>query len=236
MSRLVRLCPSGIPTHIIQRGHNREVCFVKEKDFSVYENWLDMSAVKFGVAIHAWVFMKNHVHILATPQAQDSISRMMQEVSRRYVRYFNDVNRRTGTLWEGRFKSCVVEPRDYLLSCQRYIELNPVRAHMVGIPSDYPWSSYRPNAIGTISKLLTPHETYLNLGKCDQDRTLEYRNLFTIQIDEVLLKDIRASVNKGLALGSEQFKNEIERLTGRRVTPGRRGPKKQKSDFKETSD
>ncbi len=155
---------------------------------------------------------------------------MMQEISRRYVRYFNDAYRRTGTLWEGRFKSCVVEPRDYLLSCQRYIELNPVRAHMVSSPSDYPWSSYRPNAIGTMSKLLTPHESYLNLGGCDQERILEYRNLFAVQIDEALLKDIRASVNKELALGSLEFKNEIERLTGRRVTPGRRGPKK-KYDF-----
>jgi len=226
MSRLVRICPPGIPNHIVQRGHNRQVCFAEEEDFAAYENWLYISSVKYGVAIHAWVFMENHVHILATPQAQDSISRMMQEVSRHYVRHFNETYRRTGTLWEGRFKSCVVEPRSYLLSCQRYIELNPVRANIVDDPSDYPWSSYRSNCIEKISRLLTPHEIYLNLGKSDRERILEYRSLFAVHIDEALLKDIRASVNKGLALGSEQFKNEIEKLTGRRVTPGKRGPKK----------
>jgi len=226
MSRLVRVCPPGIPNHIIQRGHNRQICFAEEEDFAAYENWLHISSVKYGVAVHAWVFMKNHVHIMATPQEQDSISRMMQEVSRHYVRHFNETYRRTGTLWEGRFKSCLVEPRNYLLRCQQYIELNPVRANIVNAPSDYPWSSYHSNCIEKISSLLTPHEIYLNLGKSDRERILEYRSLFAAHIDEALLRDIRASVNKGLALGSKQFKNEIEQLTGRRVTPGKRGPRK----------
>ena len=173
-----------------------------------------------------WFVMTNHVHILATPRTENSISKMMQLIGRHYVRYFNKSYSRTGTLWEGRFKSCVVDAESYLLSCQRYIELNPVRANMVNDPGDYPWSSYRSNGLGVIAKLRTPHEVYLNLGRSNQCRMSVYRDLFKAHIDEALLKDIRESVNKGLALGNDKFKDEVEELTGRRVIPGKRGPKK----------
>ncbi|VAW74129.1 Transposase and inactivated derivatives [hydrothermal vent metagenome] len=226
MARLPRICPPGIPVHLIQRGNNKQVCFTATEDFAVYANWLHESSVRFGVAIHAWVFMTNHVHILATPQTPDSISRMMQVVGRHYVRYFNKAHSRTGTLWEGRFKSCVVDSENYVLCCQRYIELNPVRANMVTMPSEYPWSSYHSNGLGKPAKLWTPHETYLSMGNSDQSRILAYQSLFKSNIESSVLKDIRNSVNRGMALGSQRFKDEVEQLTGRRVTPKKPGPRK----------
>ncbi len=225
MARLLRICPPGIPQHIIQRGNNRAVCFAAAEDFAAYAHWLHESSERYGVAIHAWVFMTNHVHILATPLEPGSISRMMQRVGRHYVRYFNKAYQRTGTLWEGRFKSCVVDAEGYLLICQRYIELNPVRANMVSGPADYRWSSYRSNGQGKPSRIWTPHEAYLRLGKSGRERMLAYQALFGAHIDGALLNDIRGSVNKGLALGNEQFKEQIEALTGQRVTPRKRGPK-----------
>lgn len=226
MARLLRICPPGIPQHIIQRGNNRQVCFAAEQDFAVYAHWLHESSDKYGVAIHAWVFMTNHVHILASPREQGGISRMMQRVGRHYVRYFNKAYQRTGTLWEGRFKSCVVDADNYLLICQRYIELNPVRAKMVADPANYRWSSYHCNGLGKASNLWRPHEVYMRLGRSELERLASYRALFTVHLDDALLANIRASTHKGLALGSDRFKDQVAALTGRRVTPGKRGPKK----------
>lgn len=161
MARLPRICPPGIPQHIIQRGNNRQVCFASEEDFAAYAHWLEQYSREYQVAIHAWVFMTNHVHLLVTPEREDSVSRMMQTLGRHYVRYFNYSYKRSGTLWEGRFKSCLVEEENYLLICQRYIELNPVRAGMVGSPADYSWSSYRANGLSKPAKLLTPHHIYI---------------------------------------------------------------------------
>ena len=140
MPRLPRLSPVGIPQHLIQRGNNRQVCFSTEEDMAVYAHWLYDYAMKYIVHIHAWVFMTNHVHLLVTPWQANGVSRMMQSLGRYYVRYYNQTYRRSGTLWEGRYKSCLVESTDYLLQCYRYIELNPVRAGMVEDPSDYFWS------------------------------------------------------------------------------------------------
>ena len=137
MARLPRICLPGIAQHVIQRGNNRQVCFGANDDFAAYAHWLEEYAEKYHVAVHAWVFMTNHVHLLVTPTTADGVSRLMQSLGRRYVRYFNHTYQRSGTLWEGRFKSCVVEDDSYLLLCQRYIELNPVRAGMVEHPADY---------------------------------------------------------------------------------------------------
>lgn len=145
MVRIPRICLPGIPQHIIQRGNNRQVCSVSNDDFSAYAYWLYETSQKYRVAIDAWVFMTNHVHLLATPETEDGVSKMMQTLGRYYVRYFNDTYGRTGTLWEGRFMSCVIDAENYLLTCQRYIELNPVRAGIVNAPSDYFWSSFRAN-------------------------------------------------------------------------------------------
>ncbi len=223
MARLPRFCPPGIAQHVIQRGNNRSVCFAAEKDFSAYANWLRQYADECQVAIHAWVFMTNHVHLLVTPSSEDGVSRMMQSVGRRYVRYFNDQYCRTGTLWEGRFKSSLVQSCTYLLRCYRYIELNPVRAGMVGEPSEYTWSSYRCNALGVDAKLCTAHEEYLKLGKDKDGRLGAYRALFKANVEETMVEQIRTSINSGLALGNDDFKERVERLYGRRVTPAKMG-------------
>jgi putative transposase len=223
MARLPRFCPSGLPQHIIQRGNNRSICFADDQDFAAYAHWLYEYSIKFKVDIHAWVFMTNHVHLLATPSTDDGISLMMQALGRRYVQYFNFTYQRSGTLWEGRYKSSVVDTENYLLICYRYIELNPVRANMVDDPADYIWSSYRCNALGVETLLCTPHEEYVSLGKTADDRHKCYRELFSYHIDGELLSDVRDALNKGLALGSERFRDEVEVLYGRRVKPGKMG-------------
>ncbi|MCL1045424.1 transposase [Shewanella electrodiphila] len=153
MPRKLRVSPIGIPQHVTQRGNNRQACFTSEQDFKAYSGWLKDHAKKFHVEIHAWVFMTNHVHLLCTPLHPNSISQMMQALGRQYVRYFNHTYKRTGTLWEGKFKSCLVQSEDYLIQLYRYIELNPVRANMVTDPAEYPWSSYQINALGKASQL-----------------------------------------------------------------------------------
>lgn len=128
------MCPAGVAQHIVQRGNNRQICFGQEADFSAYAHWLREASERFSVSVHAWVLMTSHVHLLATPCEPGGISAMMQHIGRRYVQYFNHQWCRTGTLWEGRFKSCLVQDQEYLLQCYRYIELNPVRAGMVDDP------------------------------------------------------------------------------------------------------
>lgn len=223
MARLPRFCPVGIPQHIVQRGNNRQVCFGGEEDFAAYAHWLEEYARKFSVDIHAWVFMTNHVHLLMTPREANGVSLLMQALGRRYVRYFNFTYRRSGTLWEGRFKSSLVQNEKYALICQRYIELNPVRAGMVGDPAEYAWSSYRTHSLGQKVRMWTPSNEYLRLDKTDEARQSCYRGLFRGHVDSELVTEIRDSVNKGLALGSDRFKEEIEALYGRRVSEGRMG-------------
>ena len=139
MTRRNRACPAGVAQRLIQRGNNRQPCFVRDEDSAAYAHWLREAAERFEVAVHAWVLMTNHVHLLATPATDDGISRMMQHLGLRYVRYFNHVHERTGTLWEGRYKACLAQDAEYSLQCYHYIELNPVRAGMVSDPADYRW-------------------------------------------------------------------------------------------------
>jgi putative transposase len=225
MARLPRICLPGIPQHVIQRGNNRQVCFASDEDFAAYAHWLKETSLKCRVAIHAWVFMTNHVHLLVTPETEDGLSRMMQTLGRHYVRYFNYTYKRTGTLWEGRFKSCVVDAENYLLVCMRYIELNPVRAGMVKKPDDYAWSSFRANGLGIKIKLWKPHPVYRALGDTIKECADAYQALFLGHIDSDQLAQIRHASNKGMVLGNDRFKKEVERLTGRRVTSLKRGPK-----------
>jgi putative transposase len=217
------VCPVGVPQHVIQRGNNRQVCFASEQDFAAYAGWLKEYSKKYQVDIHAWVLMTNHVHLLCTPRAENAVSHMMQSLGRSYVQYFNFCYKRTGTLWEGRFKSCLVQEENYLMQLYRYIELNPVRAGMVEEPSDYVWSSYQINALGKLSELCTPHCMYLALGNEAIERQLNYRELFKYQVEGKLLEDIRSAVNKGMALGNEKFETAIESLTGRRITAKKMG-------------
>jgi len=229
MARLPRIGLPDIPQHIIQRGNNRQACFGSDEDFAAYAHWLEEYARKFQVAIHAWVFMTNHTHLLVTPETEDGISRLMQALGRHYVRYFNYTYKRTGTLWEGRFKSCVIDAENYLLICQRYIELNPVRAGMVEAPGDYAWSSFRSNGLGQPAKFWTPHFVYRQLGKTVADRSSTYCELFRGQLDATILKQIRQATNQGMALGNNRFKQEVARLTGRRVVALKRGPKRKRN-------
>ena len=224
MARRKRACPAGIAQHLIQRGNNRQPCFGGTEDFAAYAHWLREASERFDVAVHAWVFMTNHVHLLATPQCPHGISRMMQHLGRLYVRYFNRKRGRSGTLWEGRFKSCLVQDSEYLLHCYRYIELNPVRAGMVADPGEYRWSSYRVNALGVASGLCTPHPEYLALGK-GSDRLAAYRGLFRADLDEEPIADIRRVTERGLALGDEPFVREMEPRTGTRLRLQRPGPR-----------
>jgi len=175
--------------------------------------------------------MTNHVHLLVTPEADESLSCMMRYLGSRYVQYVNHVYRRSGTLWEGRYKSSLIDSEGYLLTCYRYIELNPVRAGMVENVSGYRWSSYGAHALGQADKLIQDHSCYLALGATDELRHAAYQSLFRHQMDEASLKAIRESVNSGTALGSERFKDEIEATLARSVrlgTPGR--PRKKRID------
>ena len=225
MARRPRLCLPGIPLHLIQRGNNRHVCFASTSDFATYAGWLHEYSIKYHVQVHGWVLMTNHVHLLVTPSTLEGVPRMMRDLGQRYVRYFNFSYKRSGTLWEGRYKSSVIEAGKYLLTCLRYIELNPVRAGMVDSPADYYWSSYQANALGKSVKMYTPHPEYLALGQEKSIRQSAYRALFRqhIDVDEIAL--IRAATNKELVIGCERFRIEIERLSGRRVTELKRGRK-----------
>ena len=223
MARLPRISPAGVPVHVIQRGNNRQACFVSDEDHGAYVGWLKEYSKKYEVDIHAWVMMTNHVHLLCTPRQEGAVSRMMQALGRRYVRYFNFEYRRSGTLWEGRYKSCLVQVERYLLEVYRYIDLNPVRAEMVADPGEYRWSSYQINALGKFSNLCTPHPEYLALGVGPLERQKNYRALFAHHVDCELLEEIRANTNTGMAVGHDRFKEEIERLTGRRVKAKKRG-------------
>lgn len=223
MARLLRISPVDIPVHIIQRGNNRQACFVSDEDYGAYAGWLKQYSRSYRVDVHAWVMMTNHVHLLCTPRQEGGISRMMQSLGRRYVQYFNFEYHRSGTLWEGRFKSCLVQEQRYLLEVYRYIELNPVRAGIVTDPGEYRWSSYQINGLGKMSDLCIPHQEYLSLGKDASGRQENYRELFARHVDGELLKEIRANTQKGMAIGNNCFKEELEALTGRRLQPKKRG-------------
>ena len=223
MARKPRFNLPGIAQHVIQRGNNREPCFFNEQDCHFYRDALQTAGKKAGCAIHAYVLMTNHVHLLVTPGASDSIPAMMQSLGRRYVRRINDAYQRTGTLWEGRYKSCVVDSGRYLLTCYRYIELNPVRAGMVDAPGSYRWTSYCHNALGQQDKLVTEHESYRALGTSREARCRAYRELFRYQPDKHELDVIRVSANEELVYGSERFKDKIELMARQRARRGRAG-------------
>jgi putative transposase len=223
MARLPRFFAEGEAQHVIQRGNNREPTFTSEQDFAFYLDCLRRASAEHGLAIHAYVLMTNHVHLLATPEHENSLPKTLQSVGRRYVQYFNYAHRRSGTLWEGRYRATLVEAERYLLTCMRYIEMNPVRAAMVEHPADYPWSSYRTNAQGHPDPLVTPNELYRRLDRSDEQRQSAYRQLFRSQIPKGDLEAIRQSTHKAWVLGNDRFRAKIERLSGRRASPLPRG-------------
>jgi putative transposase len=217
MARMPRVTCPGLPHHVIQRGNNRSAIFYDDSDYHAYLNWLSEAIQKYGCRLHAYVLMTNHVYLLLTPESNLSIGQVMQSLGRRYVRYVNSVYRRTGILWEGRFKTSVIQSENYQLACYRYIELNPVRAGMVNSPDEHRWSSYAANGLGLENKYLEPHEEYLRLGHSKEERCNMYRELFTDHVCAELLREIRDSTNRNMEMGSERFRNEIELVKGVRA-------------------
>jgi putative transposase len=223
MPRRPRIHLNDVPLHIVQRGHNRKPCFFAEEDYRAYLHWLGEALIKERCALHAYALMTNHVHLLLTPMRAESVPRLMIALGRRYVQYINKTYRRTGTLWDSRYKSSLIQAETYLLACQRYIELNPVRAAMVDDPAHYRWTSYRANGLGQPSAILTPHPLYTSLGGNDAARQEAYRALFRSQLDKAAVDDIRLALSQSQPLGNERFYARIEKLTGQRREARPRG-------------
>jgi putative transposase len=222
MPRRARLTIPDVPLHIIQRGNNRCACFHRDDDYVIYVRLLGELASRYNCRLHAYALMTNHVHLLMTPMERESAAQLMKNLGQRYVQYVNRTYRRSGTLWEGRFRSCIASGECYVLTCYRYIELNPVRAGTVSHPGDYAWSSYLANAEGRCSSVV-PHADYLALAESDGARREAYRDLFRAPPDAQLLAEIRSATNGNFALGSDRFRLEAAAALGRRVTRGKPG-------------
>lgn len=224
MARLPRLTLPGYPHHVIQRGNNRQPIFATQADYLMLLQLLGENAVKFGVALHAYVLMSNHFHLLATPDTAEGLPQMMQAVGRRYVRYFNDSQKRSGTLWEGRYKSTLIQTDRYLLACMAYIDLNPVRAGLAAQAADYPCSSHTHYTGQRIDKLITPHPLFWALGNTPFAREAAYAELVQSGITSVQQTALTDSALSGWALGEPDFVADLQKRTERRVSktsPGR---------------
>ncbi len=229
MPRRSRLQLCGVPLHIVQRGNNRSPCFFAEEDYLFYRHWLRLLAARHCCAIHAYALMTNHVHLLLTPARPEGASVLMQALGRRYVQYINRFYKRSGTLWEGRFKASAVQAEAYLLKCYRYIELNPVRAGMVTHPRDYKWSSYRHHAMETVDETISDHPLYLALDADAIRRVRAYEALFGSQLDDETITEIRTASRCGGVLGTERFREEVASALGERRTRGKAGRPKRGS-------
>jgi putative transposase len=236
MPRRPRISVPGVPVHLVQRGSNRQACFHADQDYLNYLHWLKEYAGEAECAVHAYVLMTNHVHLLVTPAQKNSAGTLMKRLGQRYAQYFNRAYFRCGPLWQGRFRSCIAQQERYLLVCQKYIELNPVRAGLVAHPGEYPWSSYRANAHGEESDFLTPHALFMNLGRTSTARLAVYRALFRSALAPEVMDMIRNATNGNYALGDERFKKEVEKAVGMRITPGKPGRPRKHPVLSESQD
>lgn len=223
MARLPRLTLPGFAHHVIQRGNNRQPIFASAADYQTLLDLLHENAEKFQVALHAYVLMSNHFHLLATPQTAEGLPQMMQAVGRRYVRYFNDRQQRSGTLWEGRYKSTLIQTERYLLACMVYIDLNPVRAGLVAQARDYPWSSHGHYTGQRVDKLITPHALFWELGNTPFAREAAYAELVQGGISAVQQTALTDAALSGWALGEADFVVDLQKRTQRRVVKGNAG-------------
>ena len=215
MARMPRFFLPNTPIHAVVRGNNRSAIVADNADRTFLRGCMQHAACTNGVAVHAYVLMTNHVHVLATPARKDSLPKMMQSLGRIYVRYYNDKHSRTGTLWEGRYKAAIIDHEDYLFLCMRYIELNPVRAGMVKTAGDYAWSSFRANAFGVRDNLLRPHAVYLSLGADTRSRCAGYRAATGAPVSALDLARIRDATQFAWGLGNERFLQRLQMLARR---------------------
>ena len=223
MARLPRLTAPGFPHHIIQRGNNRQAIFMDAADFEFMLNLLAEQSKKSQVAVHAYVLMGNHFHLLATPETTQGLPLMMQAVGRSYVRYFNHRHGRTGTLWEGRYRSTIVQSERYLLACMAYIDLNPVRAGLVGQPVDYPWSSHA-HCLGLrTDRLVTPHALFWALGNTPFAREAAYGDLVQAGVADDHQRQLTDATLRGWALGEPEFIGDLQKKLERRVSRAKAG-------------
>ena len=230
MARLPRLSLPGYPHHVILRGNNRQAIFSCPADYQTLLDLIEEHARKSGVAVHAYVLMSNHFHLLVTPEAADSLSRMMQAVGRRYVRYFNDRQGRSGTLWEGRYRSTPIQAETYLLTCMAYMDLNPVRAGLVAEARDYPWSSHG-HYIGLRSdRLVTPHPLFWTLGNTPFAREAAYADMVRVGVSASQQAALTESALSGWALGNADFLTDLQKRTERRVVKTLVGRPARKAD------
>lgn len=223
MARLARLALPGYPHHVIQRGNNRQAIFVSKGDYQILLELVEQSASKFDVLIHAYVLMSNHFHLLLTPQTSDGMPKMMQAVGRSYVRHFNRSHQRSGTLWEGRYRSTLLQSDRYLLACMAYIDLNPVRAGLVAQAVDYPWSSFAHYAGQRLDKFITPHDLMWELGNTPFAREAAYAELVGAGIKSNQQAALTDSALSGWALGDADFVADLQKRTSRRVARGAAG-------------
>lgn len=223
MARLPRLIIPKQPHHVIQRGNNRQLIFREEGDYQRFLVWLKEAARFYEVAIHAYVLMPNHIHLLATPSDPTGLALMMQKVGRFYVPWFNYKYERTGGLFEGRFRTSLIDTESYFLACSRYIELNPVRAGISPAPLDYPWSSYAHHTGVRVDGLVTDHLLYWGMGNTPFQREAAYTDLVMQGIPQDEVDFVTNSVLKNQPLGSDAFKAELERKTSRQILPAKRG-------------
>jgi putative transposase len=225
MARRLRQIFPGVAVHVIQRGVNRVSCFRTDGDYLVYLSHLRHLSVRHGCAVHAYCLMTNHVHLLLTPSTTQSCTALMRDIGRRYVPYFNWRHDRTGTLWEGRFRSCIAESARYVLACYRYIELNPVRSGIVNEPANYPWSSHAVNIGSRLDTHISPHAEFLALASDSKNRHASYLALFESEMERPLLEAIRDATNGGYPLASERFKNTAIAPLGWKTARGKPGPR-----------
>lgn len=223
MARLPRLTVPDLPHHVIQRGNNRAPIFVDAADFERMLALLGEHAARERVALHSYVLMANHLHLLATPETRTGLPRMMQAVGRRYVQAFNQRHQRTGTLWEGRYRATAIQTERYLLACMAYIDLNPVRAGLVVKPEDYPWSSFAHYRGLRSDKLLTPHPIWWQLGNTPFEREARYGELVAQGLPPSVQQALTDAALKGWVLGEPDFLAELQSRTSRRVAPGKAG-------------
>ncbi|ESQ13879.1 MAG: hypothetical protein N838_13660 [Thiohalocapsa sp. PB-PSB1] len=223
MARLPRFILPGYPQHVIQRGNSNQPILHDEEDYWFLWNKLHEATLKFQCDIHAYVLMPNHFHLILTPWEKQGIGRLMQYAGRYYVQHVNTRYKRSGTLWEGRYRATLFDPQAYLLSASRYVESNAVRAGLVSSPAEYDWSSYAANALGAEDELVTPHAIYKQLGRSQKARRDAYRKLYEQPLDGNLIQSLRDSTNKAWVLGDQRFCDSIEGKLNRRALPRQRG-------------